>query len=137
VDIATHTKADPPVLVEYIRLPDTIATGRYDAQGRKSDSGNLFITVRDTAFLWGVFSQPLKAGQRGEMVFTNAPGTFLVGISFNEWSPALAEPHVGHALFTLISGQRGDGVARVIGRNTHDSDLYAAAGIVLADDASY
>lgn len=137
MDIATHSNSEPAALVEYIRLPDAIETGRYDNQGRKSDTGNLFITVRDTAFLWGVFSQPLRAGQRGEMVFTNAPGTFLVGISFNEWNPALAEPHVGHAMFTLISAQRGDGIARVVGRNTHGADLHAAAGIVLADDASY
>lgn len=137
MDILTDIKADPPISVEYIRLPDEIVTGRYDVLGQKSPYGNLFITVKDTAFIWGVFKHALNAGQRGDMIFTNVPGTFLVGVSFTQWDLAANEPCISDALFTLISAQRGDGAVRIIGRNTSEADLCAAAGIVVADDASY
>jgi hypothetical protein len=137
VDMASDVQSSPAVLVEYVKLPDPIKTGRYDALGQPSATGNLFVTVRDTAFLWGAFSRQLAAGQRGEMVFINVPGTFLVGASFNEWDPEAVEPKIGSALFSLISIQRGSGIARVVGRNCSQADLWAGAGIVVADDASY
>jgi hypothetical protein len=137
VDIDTENTSTPPVLVEYIRLPDTITTGRFDTDGRSNAKGNLFITVRDTAFLWGVFCYKLNAGQRGEMVFTNVPGTFLVGVSFTEWDDENNEPYLGEALYTLISAQRGEDTVRIVGRYTSSVPLAAADGIVVADDASY
>jgi hypothetical protein len=137
MDIRNEYTSDPPVLAEYVRLPDELYTGRFDALGNESPEGNLFITVRDTAFIWGVFTRLLNAGQRGDMIFTNAPGTFLVGVSFNQWDPSANEPYIGDALFTLISGERGEGVCRVSGRNAGGADLPAAAGIVIADYASY
>jgi hypothetical protein len=124
---------------EHIRLPDTITTGRFDADGRETDrkDANLIITVRDTAFMWGIFRYKLKARELGCMVFTNVPGTFLVGVSFNEWDERKDEPRVGDPPLQLVSAQRGEGVARVIGYNASDREVAAAAGIVVADYASY
>jgi hypothetical protein len=129
--------ASPATRREYVRLPDHITTGRYDFKGRPDPDGHLFITTRGTAFVWAVFPDPLLAGQEGEMIFVNLPGTFLLGVSFNEWNPALDEPTVSDALFTLTTAERGRGVARVVGRNTHDADLRGAVGIVVADNAAY
>lgn len=137
MDIQAEFTTEPPVLVEYIRLPNEIVTGRFDALGNESLEGNLFITVKDTAFIWGVFEHVLRAGQRGEIIFTNVPGTFLVGATFTEWNPKANEPRVGDALLTLIAAERGEGAARIVGRNTSRKDLGAAAGIVVADYASY
>ena len=134
----THSHADPPALVDYIRLPDEIVTGRFDSTGTPSDDQvSLYITVKDTSFMWGIFSYELKAGQLGEMVFTNAPGTFLVGVCFNEWDTESGEPILSKGLLTLVSAQRGEGTFRVIGRNATDRDVYAAVGITVADHASY
>ena len=137
MDIQTRYKPDPPVVVEYVRLPDEIVTGRFNARGEEDPEGNLFITVKDTSFIWGVFTQTLMAGQRGDFVFTNVTGTFLVGGAFNQWDPAADEPYVGEALFALISTERGQDTVRISGRNASGSDLPAAVGIVVADDASY
>ena len=125
MDIVTALKPDPPVVVEYVRLPDEIVTGRFNASGKEDPDGNLFITVKDTSFIWGVFKDNLLAGQRGDMVFTNVPGTFLVGGTFTQWDPAADEPVIGQALFTLISTERGEGTIRISGRNTSESDLPA------------
>jgi hypothetical protein len=125
------------MLSEYIQFPDQIRTGRYDSFGRRNPRGNLFITVKDTSFIWGAFTKPLLAGQYGSITFTNVPGTFLVGASFNEWDAFEQEPKLTTAPFALISAQRGVDTARIIGRNLHDADLPAAVGIVVADDASY
>ncbi|HEV2990757.1 MAG TPA: hypothetical protein VG759_20130 [Candidatus Angelobacter sp.] len=138
MDVNTHIKADPPALVDYIRLPDEIVTGRFGNAGKPSDDPvSLYITVKDTSFMWGVFSYKLEAGQRGEMIFTNVPGTFLVGICFNEWDTDSNEPKLSEGLLTLVSAQRGEGVFRVIGKNASDHAVYAAVGITVADDASY
>jgi len=137
MDIKTGYQADPPVLVEYIHMPDEIVTGRFNAGGREDPQGNLFITVKDTSFIWAVFTQTLLAGQRGEMVFTNVPETFLIGATFTQWDPVADDPFIGDALFTLISTERGCGTFRIVGRNTGGADLPAASGIVVADDASY
>ena len=137
MDVSTTIKAEPPVLVEYIRFLDEIITGRYDAYGSESPTGNLFITCKGTAFSWGVFTRTLNAGQRGDLIFTNVPGTFLVGVSFSQWDPVANEPIVSDALFALISAQRGDGNVRVIGRNLSEADLCTAVGIVVADNAPY
>jgi hypothetical protein len=137
MDIQTSYKPDPPTIVEYVRMPDEIVTGRFNARGEEDPEGNLFITVKDTSFIWGVFTQTLMAGQRGDFVFTNVPGTFLVGTAFTQWDPAADEPYVGEALFALLSSERGEGIVRVCGRNASGSDLPGAVGIVVADDASY
>lgn len=137
MDLPVTTNAHPPSRREYVSLPSDITTGRYDFKGRPDPDGNLLITTRGTAFTWAVFPERLAAGQEGEMVFVNLPGTFLLGASFTEWNPAAGEPTVSDALFTLTSVERGRGVARVVGRNTHGGDLWAAVGIVIADDAPY
>lgn len=129
--------ANPPLLSEKFQFPEQIRDGRYDAFGRRSQQGVLHISVKDTSFIWCVFVQPLKAGQVGEMTLTSVPGTFLAGASFNEWDPEKLEPRIGEARFALVSAQRGPDVVRIIGRNLSNRDLHAAAGIVMADDASY
>lgn len=155
----TNRRARPPVLAEYIRLPNRIATGRYDDSGRRihdehervggPERPRLYLTVLDTAFLWGVFSRKLKPGECGHMTFTNAPGTFLVGVSFTEWDPSCEEPVISdgsrdenrdvraYEYLSLISGERGRDLVRVTGRNHYRRPVYAAVGIVLADFASY
>jgi len=140
--IQTHTPvkeapAESSTLVEYIQFPDQIRTGRYDAFGRRSVRANLYISVKDTSFIWGVFTKPLKPGQLGELNFTNVPGTFLIGVSFNEWDPFEHAPKLGEARFALISIQRAPNRIRAIGRNLHHHETHAAVGIVVADDASY
>ena len=137
MDIDLGRQAEPPVLIEYIRMPDEIVTGRFNAAGKPDQEGNLFITVKDTAFIWGVFTQMLLAGQRGEMTFTNLPDTFLVGGTFTQWDPVADDPFIGSALFTLISTERGAGTLRISGCNSSLADLPAAVGTVVADDASY
>lgn len=137
MDIETGIRPAAHTVREYVRFPDTITTGRYDTRGRPDPGGRLLITARGTAFSWCRFDRPLAPGQEGEMVFLNLPGTFLLGVSFTEWNPALEEPSISDALFTLISVQRGNGIGRVVGRNTHDAELQAAVGIVVADDAPY
>lgn len=135
--ISEESVSSAPRIVEYLRLPDEIVTGRFDAAGERSDEGNLFISVKDTAFIWGAFSTMLGPGQRAEMLFTNAPGTFLVGVSFTEWNPQVNEPTIGSGVMTLVSAERGEGRVRVSGRNDTGADVFAAVGIVVADDASY
>ena len=71
------------------------------------------------------------------MVFTNLPGTFLLGVSFGEWDDDRDEPTISDALMTLGSVQRGNGIARIIGRNTYAEELSCAIGVVVADDAAY
>ena len=137
MNIETGYQSDPPVLVEYIRMPDEIVTGRFNSAGHEDPEGNLFITVKDTSFIWGVFTQTLLSGQRGEMTFTNVPETFLVGATFSQWDPVADDPFIGDALFTLISAERGSGTIRITGCNTSGADLPAAVGTVVADDASY
>lgn len=137
MDLINLYSPDPPSYREYLQLPDTLTTGRYDHLGKEDPAGRVFVTTRGTAFLWCVFDRRLKAGQEGEMVISNMPGTFLVGVSFTEWDPALEEPTISDALFTLGSAQRGNGDFRIVGRNTHGADLHAAVGIVVADDAAY
>ncbi len=135
--ITEEAVSGAPRIVEYLRLPDEIVTGRFDATGEPSQDGNLFISVKDTAFIWGAFSTMLSPGQRADMHFNNAPGTFLVGVSFTEWNPELNEPTMGSGLMTLISAERGEGDIRVVGRNDTGADVFAAVGVVVADDASY
>lgn len=144
MDIATQTHPNTGgglgqrrSLREHIRFPDTITTGRYDASGNPDPDGRLLITARGTAFAWARFSRPLASGEEGEMVFTNLPGTFLLGVSMGEWDDERDEPTISDALVTLGSVQRGNGIARVIGRNTYDEELSCAIGIVVADDAAY
>lgn len=137
MDIDNGIRSVPPVVHQYVRLPDDIVTGRYDFKGRPDPDGDLLITTRGTAFVYAVFPEPLEAGQVGEMEFVNLPGTFLLGVTFTEWNPALDEPTLGDSLFTLISAERGRGVGRVVGRNTNDADLWAAVGVVIADNAPY
>lgn len=129
--------ANPPLLSEKIQFPEQIRNGRYDAFGRRTQQGVLHISVKDTSFIWCVFTQPLKAGQVGEITLTSVPGTFLAGASFNEWDPVRLEPAISDARFQLISAQRGPDTVRIVGRNVSNRDLHAAAGIVIADDASY
>jgi hypothetical protein len=134
---AKEAPAESSTLAEFIQFPEQIRTGRYDAFGRRSPRGNLFITVKDTSFIWGAFTKALKPGQLGCLTFTNVPGTFLIGVSFNEWDPFEHAPRISEARFGLISIQRAPEEIRVIGKNLHDQELPAAAGIVVADDASY
>ncbi len=93
--------------------------------------------MKDTSFIWGSFTRPLQPGQFGCLTFTNVPGTYLIGVSFNEWDAFDNHPKIGDARFALVSIQRAPGEVRAIGRNLHHKEAQAAVGIVVADDASY
>ena len=148
MDIAT-TIDDLPVRTEYVRLPNKLATGRYDHRGSiwkgggkqydndEATAGNVFIRTKGTAFIWCVFQYELLPGQRAEMIITNARGTFLAGVSFSEWNTEDNVPCLSNALFTLIASSRGGNSFRIVGRNHSDKDLPCAVGIVIADDADY
>jgi hypothetical protein len=156
MDFFSDNEADPPVLTEYIRLPDMVPLpdpyaqimrgpapylepGLYDAHGKKLGGlketipeARVVIEFAGVSLVWGVFSVPLLAGQRGDMIFTNVPGTGPQTPFFNEWDTAACLPRVGEALFTLIACQRGRGVTKVVGRNTYGADLHAAAGFIVS-----
>ena len=130
-DEAASTRTD------YVVLPDLIRSGRYDAEGRPSTGGRVFIANANTAFVWSVFECQLEPGQIGSMIFRNAPGTFLVGTSFTEWDPEQNVPRISDALLTLRSAERSEGKIRIVGRNTSSRLVVAAAGIIIGDDAPY
>jgi hypothetical protein len=156
MNIFSDNGADPPVLTEYIRLPDMtplpdpyaqimggpapyLEPGLYDAYGKKLGGlkekipeARLVIEFAGVSLVWGIFSTPLLAGQRGDMVFTNVPGTGPQTPFFNEWDPLECVPRVSDALFTLIACQRGRWVTKVVGRNTYGADLPAAAGFIVS-----
>jgi hypothetical protein len=141
------TADDLPILTEYVRLPNRVWNGRYNDKGEiwtggrcqedEDMEGTVFITTKGTAFIWCVFQHELLAGQRADMIITNAPGSFLAGVSFTEWDPKENQPCISNSLFTLISSQRSRDSLRIVGRNHSDRDLPAAVGVVLADDAPY
>lgn len=160
MEISTSYKSNPPVLVEYIRLPEMVPLppnyaqlmgpekylepGFFDEFGNKlgglhdnispekADRVRVVIEFAGVTFVWGVFSRPLLAGQRGSMLFTNVPGTGPITPFFNEWDTDQCLPRVGDALFTLIASQRGRGTAKVVGQNTYGADLTAAAGFIVS-----
>lgn len=155
----SDSQFSPPVCAEYIRLPDMVPLpdhyaqamglplgkvrylepGFYDGSGNKlSDLQNpvpgarVVIEFAGVSFVWGVFSEGLRAGQRGDMTFTNVPGTGPLTPFFNEWDPIESKPRLGAALFTLLACERGRGIARTSGQNTYDADLPAAAGFIVS-----
>jgi hypothetical protein len=84
----TNERSDPPMVVEYVRLPDVIEPGRYDALGRKDPEGNLFLGIGSgICHMWAVFRGGLKPGQLGAMTFSNVPGSYPLTGNFTEWLP--------------------------------------------------
>ncbi len=166
MDIDTAQGDEPPVLVEYVRMPDVVAMpaprdppqspkdswgmllpntpsymeeGVYDAFGRRLGNltdrvanGRVYIEFAGVTFIWAVFNAPLRPGQRGDMLFTNIPGTAPITPFFTEWDMSSGFPRIGSALFTLIAAQRSNGAAKVVGRNAGDADLPAAAGLIIS-----
>lgn len=155
MDILTAQRADPAVLVEHVRLPKMVPLpeayakvmgperylepGLYDAYGNKLGGlqevipeARVVIEYAGVNFVWGVFSLPLLAGQKGDMIFTNVPGTSPLTAFFNEWDRGQCVPRISDALFTLIACQRGRNVARVVGQNTFGADLTVAAGFIVS-----
>lgn len=128
---------DSSTRVDYVRLPNLIRTGRYDGQGHLNPNGRIFVSNANTAFIWSVFEFYLEPGQRGSMIFSNVPGTFLIGTSFTEWDPEQHAPTITDALLTLNSIERAEGKIRVVGRNASNRSIAAAVGIIIGDDAPY
>lgn len=85
---------DSPVTVaRSVRLPDRIEPGRYNAVGQADPGGNVFIGVGSgIVHIWATFPGGLAPGQRGDMTFLNAPGSYAVTGNFTAWSPGPAGP---------------------------------------------
>jgi hypothetical protein len=166
MDIETARDEDRPVIVDYVRMPDTVPLppkreppqsprdtwrvllpntptymqeGVYDAFGRRLGDltdhvpgARVYIEFAGVTFIWAVFGNRLGAGQRGDMFFTNIPGTAPITPFFTEWDPSSGFPRIGSALFTLIAAQRSNGAAKIVGRNTGDADLHAAACLIIS-----
>ncbi len=131
--------AQPPDVLCYIKLPDKLENGSYDQFGNKASPGvptrlvlnELPNPVAPPWQCWGVFDQPLAAGQYGFMIFTNVPGEATPGAAFTEWNPKTATPDFADdRLLVLYSVQRARGAARVIGRNDSAKPVHAAAGML-------
>jgi hypothetical protein len=125
------------------RWPRYLEPGVYDKDGHRlggldyrpaggRPKPRLFIEFAGVTFVWGVFDRPLRGGEEGRMLFKNVPGTGPITPFFGEWDPAADVPRVGDALFLLIASQRGRGEAQVVGRNTSQADLPAAAGFIVS-----
>jgi hypothetical protein len=135
----------PSARTEYVRLPDAAdmpppgESWRYDAQGRRTDDGNVIITNYGVQFVWLRFQEQVLAGQIATMVVSNL-FTWIVGGpeitaacvmdgAATEWDMSTNGPTISDAVIELISVERGMGVGRVVCRNTYDADLWVAAGI--------
>ena len=100
--------------------PSYMEEGVYDAFGRRLGNltdrvanGRVYIEFAGVTFIWAVFNAPLRPGQRGDMLFTNIPGTAPITPFFTEWDMSSGFPRIGSALFTLIAAQRSNGAAKV------------------------
>ena len=159
-DFGDH--GEQPVLTEYVTLPDMtpmpskywrdllhqtdpvvyLKPGIYDAYGKwlgdlsqETPAGaRVIVEFAGVTFVWGVFSQPLRAGQRGDMIFRNLPGTGPVTSFFTEWDVYAGYPRVSEAIFTLIASMNGRNIARIVGQNLHSEDLPAAAGFIISQN---
>jgi hypothetical protein len=82
--------------------------------------------------VWGVFAEQLAPGEQGEMTFENTPGSGPITPFFNEWDKVAQVPRVTDAFFALVASMRGKQIAKVVGVNTHNSDRWAAAGMIVS-----
>lgn len=81
-------EAKPPIVAERVRMPDPLRAGRFNALGEEDPEGNLFVGMGSgICHTWAAFSEPLAPGQRGEMTFTNMPGSYVNTGNFTEWVP--------------------------------------------------
>ncbi|HYL05298.1 MAG TPA: hypothetical protein VE075_04625, partial [Thermoanaerobaculia bacterium] len=131
--------AIPPDVFCYIKLPDKLQNGAYDQFGNKVAPGaparlvlnELPNPVAPPWQCWGVFDQPLAAGQYGFLIFTNVPGEATPGAAFTEWNATANTPDFAEdRLLVLYSVQRARGAARIIGRNDSTKPVRAAAGLL-------
>ena len=156
--------AEPPVLIDYVTLPemtpmpsqywrdllrqtdpvDYLKPGLYDGYGKwlgdlkqkPPPETRVIVEFAGVTFVWGVFSQPLRAGQRGDMIFRNMPGTGPITSFFTEWDIDSGYPRVSDAIFTLIASMNGRNIARIVGQNLYTEDLPAAAGFIISQNAN-
>ncbi|HEV2990755.1 MAG TPA: hypothetical protein VG759_20120 [Candidatus Angelobacter sp.] len=153
-------KAEPLTVTNYITLPDLVrlpdnyvkvmrqdpsvphyymAPGYYDENGNKLgelkdkvSNARVVVEFAGVTFVWGAFEELLEAGQRGDMIFHNVPGTAPITPFFSEWSPDESAPRISPTLFGLLAAQRGRNEARVVGQNLGNADLPAAAGFIIS-----
>ena len=152
-------RSSGPILAETIRLPDAtrhpiygpyLKPGVYGADGGWIDDlilppsryqsyvqARVVIEFAGVNVIWGRFSRPLSSGEVGACLFTNVPGNAPVTTMFGEWDMENARPRLSAAVFNLLSAQRGEQSVRVVGRNTFDGALPAAAGFILSPQANY
>jgi hypothetical protein len=137
----------PAVVFSYVRVPDKLEAGSFNVYGEKisgqpnaggdaaASRVSIVINLSPPApiyHLWGIFSDALKPGQEGVMVFLNLPGDLPMAGAFTEWDPEVNVPVLANdSLLTIVSVQRAAGVGRVIGRNEAARDVTAAGGIVI------
>ena len=95
----------------------------------------IVIEYAGVNFVWGIFSKELEPGAQGEMTFHNTPGSGPITPMFNEWDTVGHLPRVTDSFFALVAAMRGEHVARIVGVNTHNSDRWAAAGMIVSQMA--
>lgn len=110
MSVETNQKTNASMVVEYIRLPDVIEPGRYDAYGRPDPDGNLFLGLGSgIVHMWGVFKGGLQPGQIGSMTFTNVFGSYALTGNFSEWLPG----PTGYSPHAVMHKRMGDPLGEV------------------------
>jgi hypothetical protein len=134
---AAADNANPPALVEYVRLPDVAELPgqgqqeRYNPAGVKDERGSVIVYRRGVVFIWARFQVPVEAGQTASMVLGNVPGPWQLGACATEWNTATDAPRVGEGVVSLVAIPRGIGTGGVVCRNDHHADLRLAVGLIL------
>lgn len=162
MDADLGDRTETPTLVNYVTLPDMtpmpskywrdllrqtdpvnyLKPGVYDAHGKwlcdlkqkVPPSARVIVEFAGVTFIWGVFSKPLRAGQRGDMIFRNMPGTGPITPFFTEWDRETGYPRLSDAILTLIAAMTGRNMARLVGQNIYSAERAAAAGFIISQN---
>jgi len=128
-----------PMIFARVRLPDRPKNGRYNALGRPDDAGNVFVVeIGPTIHAWAVFPEDLRPGQAGTMIFDNVSGSGILDVIVSQWlrggkgplGQNLNQPHAGEAVILHLARQRAKGAVKVVGRNSSQAEVSAAAGLL-------
>ena len=114
-------------------------SSRYNARGEEDPNGQVFIvTVGPTAQVWAVFDRPLQPQQRATMIFENVSGSGLLDVIVSQWIDGgsgllgenLNQPNAGEAVIVFLARQRMPGAVKVVGLNSSQAVVSAAAGLL-------
>jgi hypothetical protein len=81
-----------------VRLPETLADGRYDDEGKKDPGGRVFIGMGSgICHVWAAFEGDLRPGGTAAMTFERVPGDYINTGNFSAWAPG-PEGYSFHAI---------------------------------------